>query len=133
MIRFDDYIEALWHIEFDIHHMNWLGALSRSKEIEGGFEFNYRFRYYVDDDLTQHSKDRKNWYRAVTQPMPLSEALGRTKLFVEAVSASRNGCLYECLRRGRTTEAMMAEWTAMPFVHFEKTTVEEYKRNKGKS
>lgn len=131
MIVFDDSLEAIWHIEVDISHMNWLGALSRSKEIEGGFEFNYRFRYYVDGDLTRNSKDRKNWYRAVMERTPLNLAIERTRVFVNSASAMMNGCLYECLRQGRTTEAMMAEWAAMPFVNLERVTVEEH--DKGKS
>lgn len=129
-IECNDLLEGLWFIAFDNSPEDWMGGLSRSKTKEGCFELLYRHRYYVDEDLTSKSKDRKSWYRATFGPCDLNEALSRMAMFVGVICKSRPGQMWKCLRRGRTTDEMMEEWASMPFCHREQVTAEEYEKIK---
>jgi hypothetical protein len=127
MIEFDDSLEAICYIEFP-EPVNWLGALNRSSTIPRCFVVQYRFRYYVDDDNTSASKDRKSWYRGETGPCELEEALEQFRTFCRDISAVKNGVLYQCIRHGRTTQELMRDWASWPFNHLDRVTDEEFQQ-----
>lgn len=68
-IEFNDQLEAIWQVMYE--RGNWLAAVSRQPPPGVGFKIVWRFRYYLDDDLTQATKDLRNWYEmssVETQP-----------------------------------------------------------------
>lgn len=133
MIELDDSLEALWFIDFEKQPVDLMAALKRATDERGErFEFIYRFRYYVDADCTSNSKDKKSWRHSVIQQTSLQSALKTIALVLEAIAGKRGGKLYSCLRNGRTTDDLMAEWKTMPFVHVQVITgaeVEAFKKD----
>lgn len=52
-----DWVYGIWYVSDGVSQ-DWMGTLGKA---EGKWQFEYRFRYYVDD-LTHNSNDRKSWY-----------------------------------------------------------------------
>jgi hypothetical protein len=68
---------------------NLLGWIYRDKG-EETWRFEYRFRYYVDGDLTHKSKDRKSGYSGSTKPgQSLAQVLALFRVIFEASGAGQ--------------------------------------------
>jgi hypothetical protein len=71
MIQFRDgrYFEGVLYCEIppdgDLSAGNLLGAVYSDDPERKEWVFIYRFRYYVDDDLTSASKDTRHWFKVV--------------------------------------------------------------------
>jgi hypothetical protein len=63
MIIVDEKTIALWRFRID-EKTDWLGVL-REETPDQKYKFEYRFRYYKDDEVFEASKDTKHWYSMV--------------------------------------------------------------------
>ncbi len=113
MLVFDDALEAVWFVQFE--GGDWLGGLMRR---ETGFELRFRWRYYRDEKAF-NSSDIKNEYRWLI-PRDLEKALTDVAFVVRTIVMAKRGRPYQCIREGRTTEAMARYWFALPFNHVER-------------
>lgn len=68
---------------------NVLGFIYRDKG-EDHWQAEYRFRYYVDDDLTQKSKDRKSGYTITARKdATLADMIGAFKVIFNAAGLGK--------------------------------------------
>jgi hypothetical protein len=116
-IEFNDRLEAIWQVMWE--GGNWLAAVSRAKPPGVGFEVVWRFRYYVDEDLTRDSKDIKNWYEATAPQMQLKEVLGKVAFVARTVVEAKHGQLYQLFREGRSTSELFEAFRSLPHMHSE--------------
>jgi hypothetical protein len=116
-IEFNDQLEAVWQVMYESG--NWLAAVSRQPPPGVGFKVVWRFRYYVDDDLTRNSKDAKSWYEASVAETQLKEVLKKISVVVRAVVTGKRGQLYQLFREGRSTEEFLKAFTSLPHMHSE--------------
>jgi hypothetical protein len=114
-IEFNDDLEAIWRVDYD--GGNWLAALSHMPPPAEGFEILYRFRWYVDGDLTRESKDIRNWYGTSITGVSLQDAMKRVAILARKIAEVRGGRLYQLFREGRNTADFMAAFASMPDTH----------------
>lgn len=124
-IEFNDRIEAIWQVMYD--GGNWLAAVSRPPPPGVGFEITWRFRYYVDDDTTQASKDIRSWYQASANETNAKEVFKRMSFIARQVVEAKGGQLFQLFREGRSTEEFFEAFMSLPHMHSETMDEEQYK------
>lgn len=78
---------AIWYAPIN-KDLDFLGCLQRpehpttrpdgSPRPPGEYDFDYRFRYYRDDNVF-HSQDEKHWYHTEIPAIPMEEALAKLR------------------------------------------------------
>ena len=115
MIVIDDNLLAVWQCQI-ADDQDFLGGLSRTPD--GGFEINYRFRYYRDDLLTMFSKDDKHWYRCTIKPgLPLEVAITPMRALLKTIEAQTGNVGRELIRDNHPTEWFMQEMSKWGNIH----------------
>lgn len=100
-----------------------MGYIYRDKG-ETDWQLYYRFRYYVDDDLSYRSKDRKSAYGASCGPMPIEQVIKRFRLVLTVGSGGGEIC--ELVIDSDDPAVAMAILAKQPWAH-----VNEHKRVPG--
>lgn len=123
-IKMDESIVALWYISLD-ESTDWLCAINRTG---GGWEVNYRFRYYCDDSGDPWAEDKKNWFRiTITKEHSTEESvIEQLNVMFELLKAKSKGKEAHALFRGTGSfQLFMEEFQALPFVHSKMASEEE--------
>jgi len=93
---------------------NMLGWIYRDQG-EETWRFEYRFRYYHDDDLTDKSKDRKSFYSGSTKPgQPIADVL---TLFRVIFEAGGSGAYDEVMIDSDDPAVVLARVREQPWAH----------------
>ena len=88
------------------------------------WHFEYRFRYYVDDDHTFASKDRKTWYEVAGEPgAAISELTPTIRMMFEAAG---NGSFEEVIIESDQVAMQYQRLAEQPWAHLEHLTQEEF-------
>ncbi len=85
---------AIWYTPLN-KELDFMGCLQRpedpTKSMSGkprdpdGYDFDYRFRYYKDDQAF-NSEDEKHWYHVEIHAMPVVEVLEKIRLLTKMLA-----------------------------------------------
>lgn len=118
---------AIWYAPLN-KELDFMGCLQHPDDPEkdrdgnprqpGGYDFNYRFRYYKDD-MVFHSEDEKHWYHVEIHPMPVSEVLDKLRMLTKVlVRMSDNAQLDEVVNTG-DWKKFFEEFSSKPWAHMQ--------------
>lgn len=103
---------------------NLLGYTYRDPGEPVVWNHEYRFRYYVDDILDDHSKDESNWYHVRSQPGDPLEKLMPTIRNIFSVAGG--GKFEEVVVESANFEVFFQRLTEQPWAHTKIVTKKEF-------
>lgn len=108
---------------------NLMGNIYYEADAPTVWHFEYRFRYYEDDNVGPASKDRKSWYHAKSVPGTLlAKLLESVRIIFEMAGA---GSFEEVIVDSDRALVQMSRLAAQPWAHVTQMTREEWEAAKG--
>lgn len=105
-IKEDDYVLGVWFLSWGT--ADWMATAIRNEN--GGFNIEYRFRYYAGTNDPFDGEDKKSWYKASTDDKDEVKLIAKLTLIMEMMENARpEKCKGEMvLIRGGSKEFMEA-------------------------
>ena len=115
---------GLWFVALD-EHGDWLGSACTTED--GDFEMIYRFRYYVDKEVFEDSKDKKSWYKGTVSKdhADKDKIIEAMRAMTKALWTQSGGQRYEIMMGNGGEEEFMDEMSKLPFTTMKTRKLDE--------